>query len=69
MEVLCTQAFVIGSSILLGFEVDSLDETIASLKVKGIAQHGCPFQPVLSIRFILITDPNGLKVQFLEHIE
>lgn len=72
LELVCNRTikeFVVGSSITLGFEVDSLDETMAALNAKGIALHSGPFQPVPSIRFILITDPNGLKVQFLEHIE
>ncbi|AFA48574.1 VOC family protein [Acetobacterium woodii] len=72
LELVCNrtiQDFVIGSSISLGFEVDSLDETMATLKAQGIALHSGPFQPTPSIKFILITDPNGLKVQFLEHIK
>lgn len=60
--------FSIGASISLGFQVDSLDETMAGLKEKGIILHSGPFQPAPHIKFFFITDPNGLKIQFLEHM-
>ncbi|MBI4856742.1 MAG: VOC family protein [Acetobacterium woodii] len=72
LELVCNrtiQEFGIGDSISLGFEVESLDETMAALNAKGVALHSGPFQPAPSIKFLFITDPNGLKIQFLEHIE
>lgn len=56
----------IGSDISIGFGVDSLDETIAFVKEKGIDIHSGPFQPNPNTRFFFVLDPNGLKVQFIE---
>lgn len=71
LELVCNKTvheFSIGASISLGFEVDSLNETMADLQEKGIAIHSGPFQPNPHIKFFFITDPNGLKVQFLEYM-
>lgn len=62
------QEFSIGPCISLGFEVESLDEIMVDLKEKGISLHSGPFQPNPHIKFFFITDPNGLKVQFLQHM-
>ena len=70
LELICNRAvtkFSYGASISLGFEVASLDQTMAALEEKGIALHSGPFQPAPQIRFCFITDPNGLKIQLLEH--
>lgn len=58
-----------GSSISLGFEVDSLDEMITFIKEKGLEVHSGPFQPNPSTRFFFVVDPNGLKIQFIENIK
>jgi len=55
-------------NISLGFEVDSLDKIMAFVKEKGINIHSGPFQPNPHIKFFFIMDPNGLKIQFAEHI-
>jgi len=71
LELVCNktvQEFSIGASISLGFEVDSLDETMAVLKAKNIPIHSGPFQPNPHIRFFFITDPNGLKIQFIQQM-
>ena len=70
LELICNRAvteFSYGASISLGFEVASLDQTMAALEEKGIALLSGPFQPGPQIRFCFITDPNGLKIQLLEH--
>ena len=58
----------LGENISLGFEVDSLDKMMAFVKEKGINIHSGPFQPNPHIKFFFIMDPNGLKIQFAEHI-
>ncbi|MBC3798577.1 VOC family protein [Acetobacterium tundrae] len=71
LELVCNQAvteFDMGQSISLGFAVASVDETMAALQEKGIAIHSGPFQPAPYIRFFFITDPNGLKIQLIEHL-
>ncbi|MGI6066859.1 MAG: VOC family protein [Bacillota bacterium] len=58
----------LGENISLGFEVDSLDKMMAFVKEKGIDIHSGPFQPSPHIKFFFILDPNGLKIQFAQHI-
>ncbi|MDD4753129.1 MAG: VOC family protein [Desulfitobacteriaceae bacterium] len=58
----------LGENISLGFEVDSLDKMMTFVKEKGINIHSGPFQPNPHIKFFFIMDPNGLKIQFAEHI-
>ncbi|HQA60228.1 MAG TPA: VOC family protein [Tepidanaerobacteraceae bacterium] len=59
----------IGEHISLGFEVDSVDGMMKFLGAKGIPIHSGPFQPNPSIKFFYIKDPNGLNIQFFEHID
>lgn len=58
----------IGKDISLGFEVESVDKTIADFKEKGIKIHSGPFQPNPNIKFFYLLDPDGLKVQMVENI-
>ncbi|KUO61432.1 MAG: glyoxalase [Gracilibacter sp. BRH_c7a] len=57
----------IGADISLGFEVNSIDEMMAFLLEKGIPIHSGPYQPNPKTKFIFVTDPNGLKIQFVEN--
>ena len=57
-----------GKDISLGFIVDSIDMFTRLIAGKGIPVHSGPFQPNPSIRFIYIQDPDGLKIQLVEHI-
>lgn len=57
----------IGNDISLGFSVESLEETMAFVKEKGIDIHSGPFQPNPVTKFFYVLDPNGLKIQFIEH--
>lgn len=57
----------IGKGISLGFAVDSVDAKMAFVKEKDVAIQGGPFQPNPHIKFFYVTDPNGLKIQFVEH--
>ena len=59
---------VYGKDISLGFEVESLESLMESLKAKGMAVQG-PFQPNPVIKFIYVDDPNGVKVQFFENLK
>jgi lactoylglutathione lyase len=71
LELVCNQAvtsFDMGQSISLGFSVASVDQSMATLTEKGIAIHSGPFQPAPYIRFFFILDPNGLKIQLIEHL-
>lgn len=54
------------TGISIGFQVPSLDETIAMIKEKGLTIQSGPFQPNPHVRFFYILDPNGVTVQFVE---
>jgi lactoylglutathione lyase len=57
-----------GDGISLGFEVDSLEKTIESLKGKNIPLHSGPFQPNPSVKFAYVLDPDGVKIQFIQNL-
>ncbi|MBN2793905.1 MAG: VOC family protein [Clostridia bacterium] len=50
-----------------GFETDTLDEVITLLENKKISFEG-PFQPAPFIQFIYVKDPNGYKIQIVQHL-
>lgn len=56
-----------GMDISLGFEVGSLDEKMRLVQDKGLNIQG-PFQPNPSVKFFFVTDPNGLRIQFVQNI-
>ena len=57
-----------GKDISIGFETESLDELTAFLKEKGVAIHSGPFQPNPHVKFLYVTDPDGLKIQFVQNM-
>ncbi len=56
-------------NISLGFEVVSVDEKMAFINEKGLKVHSGPFQPNPNVRFFYVTDPDGLKIQFIEYMK
>lgn len=50
----------------LAFQVESLDETIASLKAKGVKVTDGPTQTSSGSRFIFIDAPDGYEVELIE---
>jgi len=70
IELICHEAqqdVRIGEDISLGFEVPSLDDMMVFIKEKGMAVHSGPYQPNPHVKFFFVLDPNGLKIQFVEH--
>lgn len=57
-----------GNAVTLGFSVDSLDEMIKFVNEKGIEVKTGPVQPNPQVRYFIIQDPNGVKVQFAEQL-
>ena len=57
--------FSFGASLSIGFEVPSLDAMLEKLREEGI-DPGPVSSPNPVMRMIFITDPNGVRVQFLE---
>jgi lactoylglutathione lyase len=57
-----------GSDVSWGFQTDSLDRLIKSLKEKGVSVQEGPIQPNPHTRFMFVQDPNGMKIQFVEHL-
>ena len=71
IELIYTQAksdVSFGPDISLGFEVESLEDTIKFLKQKNI-DVGKVIQPNPHVRFAFAADPNGLTIQFVENIK
>ena len=57
-----------GNRVTLGFKVESLDEMINIVKEKGINIITGPVQSNPSIKYFIIQDPNGVKIQFAEQM-
>lgn len=69
IELICREGagdIDVGADISWGFEVDSLEDTLALVKEKGVPVHSGPFSPNPHTRFFYVLDPNGLKIQFVE---
>lgn len=54
--------------ISLGFEVESVDETIKFIKEKGLEVDSGPYQPNPHTKFFYVKDPNGVSIQFVENM-
>jgi lactoylglutathione lyase len=52
--------------VSIGFEVESLDATMAMLKEKNVAIVSGPMGVPGGVRFIFINDPNGVGIEFIE---
>jgi lactoylglutathione lyase len=69
VELICNEKLKeldAGSRVTLGFKVESLEEKINFIKGKGIKIITGPIQPNPSIKYFIIKDPNGIKIQFAE---
>jgi lactoylglutathione lyase len=55
-----------GNAVTLGFKVESLDEMIKFVNEKKIEIKTGPVQPNPHIKYFIVQDPNGVKVQFAE---
>ncbi|CAH1205745.1 VOC family protein [Paenibacillus sp. JJ-223] len=55
------------AGISIGYEVSSLEQTIARLKELGVPVARGPIEPNPHLRFIYIVDPDGFEVQLAEH--
>ena len=71
IELICNESHTdvsFGGDISVGFQVDSVPETIETLKQNGIVP-GDILKPNPNVRFFFVSDPNGLRVQFIEYIK
>jgi lactoylglutathione lyase len=57
-----------GTGISIGFETNSVNELISSLRDKGVSVITDVIQPNPHVKFFFVSDPNGMKVQFVENI-
>ncbi|HCX64301.1 MAG TPA: glyoxalase [Eubacteriaceae bacterium] len=55
-----------GENISIGFQVESMDQTMEFVKEKGMEVYSGPFEPNPKTKFFYVLDPNGLKVQFVQ---
>jgi len=70
VELICDKALETvdnGKDISIGFFVDSAEEKMSFLSENGISIHSGPFEPAPGVKFFYILDPDGLKIQFVEH--
>jgi lactoylglutathione lyase len=58
-----------GNRVTLGFKVESLEEKIDFIKEKGINSLRGPIQPNPSIKYFIIKDPDGVKIQFAQQLQ
>lgn len=71
LELICNDNFkniIAGNAVSLGFKVDSLDKMLELVKSRGIEIKSGPTQPNPNLKYFIISDPNGLKVQFAEQM-
>lgn len=55
-----------GRELSIGFEVKSVEEKLQFVKEKGLTPEG-PFSPNPHVSFFFVTDPSGVRVQFVEN--
>lgn len=71
IELICDQEkemIEIGPDISWGFVIESAEDMMSYLKEKKIDILVGLIQPNPQLRFFYIQDPNGLKIQLVEHI-
>jgi lactoylglutathione lyase len=56
-----------GTGISIGFEVESLDDAIATVQSKHIPIIKGPLSPTPKTRFFFVNDPNGVEIQLVEN--
>lgn len=54
------------ASVSIGFEVESLEATMAMLKEKDVAISRGPLGAPGGVRFLFVKDPNGVEIEFIE---
>jgi lactoylglutathione lyase len=57
-----------GKDISLGFVTSSIEKEMERLKSAGITAIQGPFQPNPTIKFFYVSDPSGVKIQFVENL-
>lgn len=71
VELICDanhQNAIVGSAISIGFEVESVPEKLNCLQHCGVTIVSDIVQPNPNVRFFYAADPDGFRVQFLEHM-
>jgi lactoylglutathione lyase len=69
LELICSSKITNiqpGNAVSLGFKVESLDDMMNLLKEKNIAIKTGPVQPNPGLKYIIVLDPNGVKIQFAQ---
>ncbi len=52
--------------VSIGFNVDSLEDTVVMLKDKNVAISRGPLGAPGGVRFLFVKDPNGVEIEFIE---
>lgn len=69
IELICSEKLKnmnAGNALSLGFEATSLDEMLNLVKKNGIEIKTGPVQPNANLKYFIIIDPNGVKIQFAQ---
>jgi lactoylglutathione lyase len=69
VELICNKSALqetSGNGVSVGFQVDSLDETMMTVKLKGISISREIHQPNPHVKFFFVEDPDGYQIQFVE---
>lgn len=56
-----------GTGVSTGFEVQSVEAMMTQFEEMGMTFEG-PFEPAPFIKFIYVKDPDGYKIQLVEHL-
>ena len=70
IELMCNKRTNVtngGTGVSIGFEVDSLDETLAYLQVNHIPVKRGPISPSPRMTFVFVDDPDGFEVQLVQN--
>ena len=54
------------AAVSIGFEVESLEDTMAMLKEKNVVISRGPLGAPGGVRFLFVKDPNGVEIEFIE---
>ena len=71
IELICRQSdadIFIGQDISLGFEVESVPEALELAGQNGLDASELS-QPNPQVKFFFVTDPNGVRIQFIENVQ
>lgn len=71
VELICDKNrtdVIVGNAVSVGFQVENAPETLERMRSSGIPVVSEIIQPNPHVRFFYVADPDGFRVQFVEHL-